>query len=85
MYLAKHKLLVIFFLLSAWYEVTGRKQPHSPTGDDSACLNDTVQEPASKGAGTLYYDLSHILLVVKRNTTRRSSEKSKKRRRVMAK
>ena len=37
--------------MSAWYEATGRKQPHSPAGDELA-HNNNVQEPASKGAGT---------------------------------
>ena len=46
----RHKHLVNFSL-SAWYEATGRKRPHSPAGDESA-RNNNVREPASKGAGT---------------------------------
>lgn len=49
-YLVRHKHWVIF-PLSAWYEATRRKRPHSPAGDESV-RNNNVREPASKGAGT---------------------------------
>ena len=49
-YLVRHKHWVIF-PLSAWYEATGRKRPHSPARDESV-RNNNVCEPASKGVGT---------------------------------